>query len=108
MATKKIGAYITLDGEKEFRAATSACNKSLSTMKSEMKLVEAQTTGTANTLETLQKKHDVLSRTLDEQVKKEEAVRTGLKHAEEQYAKVGSELMHIKVNWNRPEAIWKR
>lgn len=92
MATKKIGAYITLDGEKEFRAATSACNKSLSTMKSEMKLVEAQTTGTANTLETLQKKHDVLSRTLDEQVKKEEAVRTGLKHAEEQYAKVGSEL----------------
>lgn len=92
MATKKIGAYITLDGEKEFRAATSACNKSLATMKSEMKLVEAQTTGTANTLETLQKKHDVLSRTLDEQVKKEEAVRTGLKHAEEQYAKVGSEL----------------
>ena len=42
---KKIGAYITLDGEKEFRAATTACNKSLATMKSEMKLVEAQTAG---------------------------------------------------------------
>lgn len=92
MAQKKIGAYITLDGEKEFRAATSACNKSLATMKSEMKLVEAQTAGSANTLETLEKKHDVLSRTLEEQAKKEEAVRAGLKHAEEQYAKVGSEL----------------
>ena len=109
MSTKKIGGnIITLDGEKEFRAATSACNKSLATMKSEMKLVEAQTTGTANTLETLQKKHDVLSRTLDEQVKKEEAVRTGLKHAKNSMRKSEVSWMHIKVNWNRPEAIWKR
>lgn len=81
-----------MDGEKEFRSATSACNKSLATLKSEMKLVEAQTTGSANTLDTLKKKHDVLSRTLDEQIQKEEAVRSGLKHAEDQYEKVGSEL----------------
>lgn len=92
MAKKKIGAYITLDGEKEFRTATSACNKSLSTLKSEMKLVEAQTTGSANTLDTLKKKHDVLSKTLDEQVKKEETVKNGLRHAEAQYEKVGNEL----------------
>ena len=43
MAKKKVGAYITLDGEKEFRSAVTQCNKSLSTMKSEMKLVEAET-----------------------------------------------------------------
>ena len=104
MAKKKIGAYITLDGEKEFRAATSACNKSLATMKSEMKLVEAQTAGSANTLDTLEKKHDVLSRTLDEQVKKEEAVRSGLKHAEEQYAKVGSELDDYKSRLQEAES----
>lgn len=29
MANKKIGAYITLDGEKQFRSAVTACNKSL-------------------------------------------------------------------------------
>ena len=45
MAKKKVGAYITLDGEKEFRSAVTQCNKSLSTMKSEMKLVEAETAG---------------------------------------------------------------
>lgn len=39
MAKKKVGAYITLDGEKEFRAAVTSCNKSLQAMKSEMKLV---------------------------------------------------------------------
>lgn len=93
---KKIGAYITLDGEKEFRAATSACNKSLATMKSEMKLVEAQTAGSANSLETLQKKHEVLSRTLDEQKQKEAAVSAGLKHAQEDYERVGGEVENYR------------
>ena len=92
MAKKKIAAYIALDGEKEFRSAVTACNKSISTMKSEMKLVEAQTAGSANELDTLRKKHEVLSATLKEQVKKEEAVRTGLEHAEKEYARVGEEL----------------
>lgn len=96
MASKKIGAYITLDGEKEFRAATTACNKSLATMKSEMKLVEAQTAGNANSLETLQKKHEVLSRTLDEQKQKEAAVSAGLKHAQEVYERVGSKLENYR------------
>ena len=77
MAKKKVGAYITLDGEKEFRSAVTQCNKSLSTMKSEMKLVEAETAGNANSVDTLRKKNEVLTRTLDKQVEKEEAVRKG-------------------------------
>ena len=93
---KKIGAFISLDGEKEFRSAVSSCNKSLSTMKSEMKLVEAQTAGSANSLSTLQKKHDVLTETLEEHVKKESLVRDGLKHAEEEYGRVGKELETYK------------
>ena len=63
---KEIDAYITFDSEKEFRAATTACNKSLVTMKSALKLVEAQTPGSANALETLQEKYETLSRTLEE------------------------------------------
>ena len=96
MAKKNIGAYITLDGEKEFRTATSACNKSVGTLRSEMKLVEAQTEGNANTLDALKKKHDVLSRTLDEHVKKEETIKKGLKNSEEQYEKVGNKLAEYK------------
>ena len=92
MANKKIGAYITLDGEKQFRSAVTACNKSLATMKSEMKLVEAQTAGSANTLEALEKKHDILSKTVDEQVKKQEALGEGLKHAKEDFERVGNQL----------------
>lgn len=91
-AKKKIGAYITLDGEKEYRAAVTACNKSLATMRSEMKLVEAQTAGSANTLDTLKKKHETLSKTLEENEKKEEEIRAGLAHAEQDYKRVGKEL----------------
>lgn len=97
MASKrKIGAIIALDGEKQFKTAVTSCNKSLSTMKSEMKLVSAQTAGNANTLESLSKKHDVLQKILDEQVKKEKAVGEGLEHAQEDYQKIGTELERYK------------
>lgn len=93
MANKrKIGATIALDGEKEFKTAVSSCNKSLSAMRSEMNLVKAQTAGNANSLESLKKKHEVLTRTLDAQVKKEEAVRIGLNHAVSDYDRIGTEL----------------
>lgn len=97
MGKKKVGAYITLDGEKEFRSAVTQCNKSLATMKSEMKLVEAETAGNANSLDTLRKKNDVLTKTLNEQIQKEEAVRRGLTHAQEDYARVGDELQEYRT-----------
>ena len=100
MASKKIGAYITLDGEKQFRTAVTACNKSLSTMKSEMQLVEAQTAGSANTLEALERKHAILSKTVDVQVKKQEALGEGLKHAKEDFERVGNELESYRKKLN--------
>ena len=62
MAKKKVGAYITLDGEKEFRSAVTQCNKSLSTMKSEMKLVEAETAGKGKSNYTFRKKKEGLTK----------------------------------------------
>lgn len=105
---RKIGAIIALDGEREFKTAVTSCNKSLATMKSEMKLVSAQTTGSANTLEALRKKHDVLQRTLDEQAKKEEAVRKGLEHAQEDYNRVGSELEQYKTKLSKAQETLKK
>lgn len=98
MAQKKIGALIALDGEKEFRQSVTDCNKSLTTLKSEMSLVKAESEGQANSLEALQKKHDVLSRVLEEQEKKQEAVATGLNHARESYDKVGKGLDGLRGN----------
>ena len=95
MAIKKIGALIALDGEKEFKQNVTNCNKSLSALKSELGLVKAQYEGQENSLEALQKKHEVLSKSLDEQKSKEEAVRKGLEHARESYEKVGIGLANL-------------
>ncbi len=101
---RKIGAVIVLDGEKKFKLSVSECNKSLGTLKSEMKLVEAETAGNANSLETLRKKHDVLSRTLDEQKHKEEELNKSLKHAQEGRDKVGRQLEEYRERLARAEA----
>lgn len=92
MAAKKIGALIVLDGEKEFNQSVTSCNKTLSSLKSEMGLVKAQCEGQQNSLESLTKKHEVLTKILDEQKKKEEEVRKGLDHAKQNYEKVADGL----------------
>lgn len=97
MADKKIAAKIALDGEKEFKSAVTSCNKALSTMKSEMNLVKAQTSGNANALESLKKKHEVLNKTLELSKQKEEAVANGLSNAKGSYEKIGSELTSYKT-----------
>ena len=67
MAAKKIGAIITLDGEKEFKQNVTNCNKSLSCLKSELNLVKAQYDGQENSLEAFTKKHQCTARILEEQ-----------------------------------------
>lgn len=92
MAEKKIGARIVLEGEKQFQSAVTACQKSVTQMKGEMKLAEVQTQGSGKSLDALQKKHDALTRVLDAQVNKQDAVAAGLAHAKADYQRVGSEL----------------
>lgn len=97
MAAKKIGAIIALDGEKEFRQNVTSCNKSLAAMKSEMGLVKAQCEGQENTLVALSKKHEVLTKILEEQKNKEEAVRVGLGHAKTSYEKIEEGLRTLNA-----------
>ena len=89
MAAKKIGAIIALDGEREFKENVTNCNKALNTLKSEMKLVEAQSEGQQNSIESLTKKHDVLSKILEEHKNKEKETAKALDHARESYDSVG-------------------
>ena len=96
MARRKIGATIALDGEKQFRQAVTECSRALTNMRSEMRLVQTETAGQANSLESLQKKHAVLTRVLEEHEKKEAAVAAGLAHAQQDYSRVGSELENYK------------
>ena len=104
MAEKKIGARIVLEGEKQFQSAVTACQKSISQMKSEMKLVEVQTQGSGKSLESLQKRHDALTHVLDAQVNKQDAVAAGLAHAQADYQRVGSELGNYRTQLSQARA----
>lgn len=104
MAEKKIGARIVLEGEKQFQSAVTSCQKSVSQMKSEMKLAEVQTQGSGKSLESLQKRHDALTRVLDAQVNKQDAIAAGLAHAQSDYQRVGSELGNYRTQLSQARA----
>ena len=97
---KKIGAYITLDGAKTFQSDVTSCNKELRTLQSELKLVEAQNIGNANSTESLSSKQDVLIRVLEKQQEKLEKTKEGLEHLKKEHESVGNVLEEHKNGLN--------
>lgn len=77
---RNISTRIVLEGEKEFKASLAETDKSLSTLRSEMALVDAEFKGQANSAEALQAKHDVLNKQYSEQA---ERIQKLNKHTEE-------------------------
>ena len=96
MAKKRIGAIIALDGEKEFKNKVTDVNKSLTAMKSELSLVKAECEGQANTLASLSKKHEVLTKILEAQKDKVSKTQDGLNHARESYDRVSDGLEELR------------
>lgn len=96
MAQKKIGAIIALDGEREYKQAVTNCNRALNQFKAEMELVKAESEGQEDSLDSLGRKHEVLSKVLDAQKQKQEEVKKGLDHARESYGKMGGKIDTLK------------
>ena len=96
---RKISAIIALDGEKEFKQAVTNVNKELGNLKAQSKLTSEQFAGQANTVEALQKKHEILTKIVDAHRKKEEELKKGLKNAQDVYGKYGDELEKLKKRY---------
>lgn len=73
--TRKLGARVVLDGEKEFKEAINSVNKSTSVLSSEMKKLQAEYQGNTDSIEFLTKKGDLLNRQLLTQQEKVAEVR---------------------------------
>ena len=67
MANREIKTKVAIDGEKEYKESLKNINSALGTLKSELKLVESQYAGQANSYAALSAKGDVLSRMYDQQ-----------------------------------------
>ena len=80
---EQIKSQIILDGEKEYKSACKGINASLREIGSEMKLVTAEFSGNADSVEALAKKQEVLQKQLEEQEKKAGAAEEALKKMRE-------------------------
>lgn len=70
MATRTISTKLVLEGENEYKASIKAVNGELRELESELKLVESNFKGNANSLDALTAKGNVLQRMYDEQNEK--------------------------------------
>ena len=99
----KIGAVISLDGEREYRQAISNINKAQAVLRSEMKLCQSEFEGNANSLEALQKKQDILNRQYEEQEKRVATLRGALQDAEEQYGSNSKQVQDWQIKLNNAQ-----
>ena len=70
MAVRKITTRLAIDGEQEYKKQLAAVNRELGNLGAEMKLVDAQFKGQANSSEALRAKHDLLKKSIEQQVGK--------------------------------------
>lgn len=86
MASRNITTVFTVKGENEYKKKISDINRSLKTMRSEMKLTDKAFEGNDESLEALGQKYDILKRTYETQQKKVEEIESALKYSEDALA----------------------
>ena len=70
MAVRQITTRLAIDGEQEYKKQLAAVNRELGNLGAEMKLVDAQFKGQANSSEALRAKHDLLKQSIEQQIGK--------------------------------------
>lgn len=81
MPTRDIKTRVSLEGAKEYSANVKSCNSSLKEYKSELKLAEATYKESANSMEALSKKGEILQKMYDTQSQKVDTLNRALDEA---------------------------
>lgn len=100
----KIGAGLSLDGEKEFKSAVQGINKDLTVLGSEMKKVTSEFSGNANSMDALKAKTDVYNKQIDEQKKKVETLTNALENAKKEYGEGSDKVKNWQIQLNNAES----
>lgn len=104
MAVRKVGARVEIDGEREYKAALSELNNGNRVLASEMRKLQAEYKGNAESTEFLTKKGELLERQLLQQKDKVSELRAALQNAAEQYGEADSRTQAWAVKLNDAEA----
>ena len=97
---KAIGGKIVLEGESDYRKAISQINKSMSTMRSEMKLVNSEYKDNANSMDALRAKQSVLEKQFEEQKKKVQLLKGALEDVKEKYGENSDKVKEWQTKLN--------
>lgn len=104
MANREIKTKVAIDGEKEYKESLKKINSALGTLKSELKLVESQYAGQANSYAALSAKGDVLSRMYDQQKEKVKAAAEQLEKAKKAQSEYAEKVSSAQSEISRCEA----
>ena len=104
MANREIKTKVAIDGEKEYKESLKNINSALGTLKSELKLVESQYAGQANSYAALNAKGDVLSRMYDQQKEKVKAAAEQLEKAKKAQSDYAEKVSSAQSEISRCEA----
>ena len=104
MANREIKTKVAIDGEKEYKESLKNINSDLGTLKSELKLVESQYAGQANSYAALSAKGDVLSRMYDQQKEKVKAAAEQLEKAKKAQSDYAEKVSSAQSEISRCEA----
>lgn len=85
MAVRQITTRLAIDGEQEYKKQLAAVNRELGNLGAEMKLVDAQFKGQANSSEALRAKHELLKQSIEQQVVKVNSLKSAFDEAKQAF-----------------------
>lgn len=104
MATRTISTKLAVEGEAAYKASLKNINSELGTLKSELKLVESEFSGQANTYAALQAKGETLSKMYDAQESKVSKLKEALENAKEAQSTYAERVSAAQSNIEKCEA----
>lgn len=99
----KIGAKLSLDGEKEFKKAISSINMDMKVLGSELSKTASEFSGNKDSVEALTAKNEVFNKQIDKQKEKIEELEKALKHASETYGDSDNRTKQWQISLNKAE-----
>lgn len=103
MATRTISTRLAVEGEAEYKASLKNINSELGTLKSELKLVESEFSGQANSLAALEAKGDALGKMYETQSDKVDKLREALQNAQKAQQTYSDRMDAARANIQRCE-----
>lgn len=104
MATRTLKARVEIDGEKQYKQALSELNSGNKVLASEMKKLQAEYKGNADSVDYLNKKGDLLQRQLQQQRDKVKTLQEAVAKSAQQYGEADKKTQDWIIKLNNAEA----